>query len=70
MKKEFKLNEKIGEFYTIPVKHVKEFIRRDWTLTNHFLWDLFRKWKINEDVIEEEITKLSEKKDKLSGELG
>ena len=68
----FKLSDKIKECnrckeYPQVIIHIKEFIRLDWQLTNHFLWDLFRKWEIDEDVIEKEITKLSDKKDKLSG---
>jgi len=79
-KKQFNLSEKMinaseektvnAKIYgsVIPTKDVKEFIKRDWVLTNHFLWDLFRKWEVDEDVIEEEITKLYNKKTKIAGE--
>lgn len=50
------------------VKAVKEFINEDWILTNHFLYDLFRAWDIDEEIIEELITKLFNKKKKLAGE--
>ena len=78
MEKEFNLSEKIwhsafmgkidGEGDDVlSVGEVKEFIKRDWFLTCYFLWDLFRKWEISEDVVEKQIAKLSKKKDKLAG---
>ena len=51
------------------IKDVKEFIKKDWVLTCHFIWDLLRKLTDLEDgQIELHVNKLYEKKKKEAGE--
>ena len=72
--KEFNLSEKRIEiieegFFVYPEKDVKEFIKRDWDITNYFLWDLLRNnFNVSIEWIEKMITELKIKKDKLAGD--
>jgi len=52
----------------IPASKVKEFIKKDWFLTNLEITHILRKCNIDEDFIFEELKELKRKKDKLAGD--
>ena len=71
--KEFNLSEKSFKPYgtvspVIWTKDVKEFIKRDWTLTNDFIVNMLKGCNFDAEFIYKQMLELKQKKDKLAGD--